>query len=267
MEHRARRDASGGSGSPGRVRRRSATRLRRAPLWAAVAVGVGLVATAVLAPLAFAARPSPSFVAPPTVAQEEPAEPLSVAFLGDSYAAGTGTDSATKGFARVSARMLGWAPADVFAVGGTGYATPAETNYMSRASGVIAVAPDIVVVNGTRNDMGSAPGTVGAAARSLYTTLKAGLPEAHLLVIGPIWTSDLVPPEILALNEALRQAATESGAVYFDALAPSSWLPGDPGQMSSDGVHPTEAGHQIIARAFADAVRSQQPDLAVYAGD
>jgi lysophospholipase L1-like esterase len=267
MEHRRRRSAAKGRESPDRRRRRSTTWLRQAPLWAAVAAGLGLVAMAVMAPLAFASRNSPSFVAPPTVAEEAPAEPLSVAFLGDSYAAGTGTDSATKGFARVAARNLGWAPVDVFAVGGTGYATAPETNYMSRASGVISVDPDIVVVNGTRNDAGVAPGAVAAAARSLYTTIKAGLPEADLLVIGPIWTSNAIPPNVMALNEALRQAATESGAVYYDALAPSSWLPGDPGQISPDGVHPTEAGHQIIARAFADAVRSQQPDLAVYAAD
>jgi lysophospholipase L1-like esterase len=244
---------------------RGGSRLRRPPGWATLLIVAGLVAVGVLARPALADRKSAAYTAPAAPSSEAAPQQLSVAFLGDSYVAGTGTDSASKSFARVASRTLGWAPVDVFAVGGTGYATPPETNYMSRVSGVISVHPDIVVVSGSRNDMGATT-AVAANARSVFTAIKAGLPDARLLVIGPMWTSDDIPQQIRDLNEVLRQAAQESGAVFFDALAPTSWLPGDPGEIAPDGVHPTELGHQIIARAFVDAVRSQQPDLVIVGG-
>jgi lysophospholipase L1-like esterase len=221
----------------------------------------GLVGILVLGGFAVARPAPPEYVPPPLPTGISAPEPLSVTFLGDSYVAGTGTDNASKSFARVAARMLGWDPVDVFALGGSGYAGPPESNYGSRVANVIAVHPDVVVVSGSRNDAGQ---TVAAreAANQVLGTIRAALPDAYLIVVGPIWTSSDVPNDIRQLNTAIRDAANANNAVFLDALDPQPWLSGAPGQIAEDGIHPTEVGHQVLAEAFANAVTSYAPDVA-----
>ncbi|HJA93936.1 MAG TPA: SGNH/GDSL hydrolase family protein [Candidatus Eisenbergiella merdipullorum] len=94
--------------------------------------------------------------------------------------------------------------------------------------------------------------------RTLLEQLRRDLPQAKLLVIEPFlipadpqketWHEDLAP-KIQAARRLARQYAD-----YFlpmDGLFQSQIVKGArPEELSEDGVHPTEAGHAVIAEAY-----------------
>ncbi len=65
------------------------------------------------------------------------------------------------------------------------------------------------------------------------------------------WREDLDPK-----IQAVRRLAREFGAVYIplDGLLAESITTREPQYYSADGVHPTDAGHAFIARAWLKAV-------------
>lgn len=94
--------------------------------------------------------------------------------------------------------------------------------------------------------------------RTLLGWLRRDLPETKLLVIEPflipadpqkeIWHEDL-DPKIQAARRLAREYAD-----YFlpmDGLFQSRIVQGaSPAELSEDGVHPTDAGHAVIAEAY-----------------
>lgn len=67
-------------------------------------------------------------------------------------------------------------------------------------------------------------------------------------------------------NLAIDEVAAATGAVVVDLHAAGlrARQQGDEtGIISSDGFHPSTAGHELIARSFAAALRGAYPDLAV----
>ena len=65
------------------------------------------------------------------------------------------------------------------------------------------------------------------------------------------WREDLDPK-----IQAARRLAREFGAIYIpvDGLLASLITKNDPQYYSADGVHPTDAGHAVIAKAWLKAV-------------
>jgi lysophospholipase L1-like esterase len=61
------------------------------------------------------------------------------------------------------------------------------------------------------------------------------------------------PECVEPLNDRVRAMAAAKGAVFVDVYA--AWG-NRPGLMGADGIHPTEAGYEVIARAFFDAMRA-----------
>lgn len=175
-----------------------------------------------------------------------------VAFLGDSYTQGAGTDNGSKAFVMVAARKLRWSGRQ-FAVGGSGYSGPPGRSYGERLQHVIDFRPDYVVVSGSRNDTRVGPGVVHAEAVTLFQRIREQLPAAQLIVVGPIWVDQSPPTEILRLNSEVRSAAEGADAVFIDALDPS-WMDGSAELIADDDIHPTERGHDRLAERFVDEV-------------
>lgn len=142
--------------------------------------------------------------------------------------------------------QYGWSPDGVFAQGGTGYTNPGqvadnETDYPDRVPEVVAYAPDVVLVQGSTND--GDPEDTARAATATLNALRAALPNAAIIVIGP--TQNPVASTTLAVDQALGQAAQQAGVAFTDAW---QWLdPADPSLWSEDNVHPSNAGHQALA--------------------
>ncbi|WP_433802230.1 SGNH/GDSL hydrolase family protein [Actinomycetospora sp. CA-084318] len=172
-----------------------------------------------------------------------------VAVIGDSFTTGTaqgGTGAAN--WVSLLAASRDWAVTST-AIGGTGYvaAPPGTAPYEpAQLDAALAAGPRLVVVEGSRNDASSPPDRVGAAATALYRDLRARAPQARLVVIGPIWSDGTQPAPVRAIRDAVRDAATAAGATWIDPVA-DGWFARPAGLIGADGIHPTDAGHRLMA--------------------
>jgi len=99
-----------------------------------------------------------------------------------------------------------------------------------------------------------------AGYRDLLTRTRAG-PDARIVLLEPFllhakpgqerWREDLDPK-----IEAVRGLAAETGAmlVPLDRLFAEACRHQPPAFWAADGVHPTPAGHALIARAWLEAM-------------
>ena len=257
-------------------------RLRPALLGAAVVAGVGLGAAALAgrsetgpggAPeraQETSSGPGTSAPAPGAVVSpsDPPASPETLApapllaFLGDSLTVGVGAP-VDRGYAWQTAELLGWPIAVVDGVSGSGFLAPGGGLPMpDRVDAVVAAGPDVVVVAGGTNDVFGAydPADVQAAASALLTDLRAGLPDATVVVLGPFPTSleEVAAPS--PTRDAVRAAAEAGGAEFVDAVEiVASVVTSDADwdrYVSADGLHPNEVGYGVLAGALAARLRA-----------
>lgn len=183
-----------------------------------------------------------------------------VALFGDSFIEGA---VAADYFATLASRIslgMGWTDLWALGSGGTGYLATNPTfsrpKYRDRVNHITANNPDIVIVAGGINDYMFNAADVGTEAGLLFDAIRTGCPDAELLVIGP-WA----PYEItawdtqqFAIRDSIKAAADARGLYFIDPAA-ERWITGT-GRVgaptgtgnadtftSSDGTHPTDAGH------------------------
>jgi lysophospholipase L1-like esterase len=239
-----------------------------APMWTWAAVPPGEPAEAPLAcsgagpPLAPTTEPSPSGGATAPAAQRSSSRVATrtapiAAFLGDSYSSGfNGAGYGTSGWPAIVGAALRLRPLNR-AVPGTGFVNPGWTAQPIRTqvAAVIRADPRIVFVAGGHNDRRYATADTQAAAIAVIERLHRGLPQATLVVIGPIWSGDSAPASLVRLRDALRREATAVGARVIDPIA-GRWLAGAAKRyIGNDGLHPTNAGHRHIAALVLRALR------------
>jgi lysophospholipase L1-like esterase len=188
-----------------------------------------------------------------------------VAFLGDSYTGGSNMN--ISGTASLYSTLLAAQfhfSVDNFGVGGTGFVAPGQTNqpFGVRVPDVVALQPDVVVVEGGHNDGTYPEAQVQAAARDVLSRLHAGLPKAKIIVIGPIWPSGDVPQIERNLDGDLRQLAASVGARFVDPIADGWFSEPYTKLIGSDGTHPTDAGHARIAHLLEPVFAATVPKVA-----
>lgn len=194
--------------------------------------------------------------------------------LGDSIPDGsaqnTGAGAGT--WFHRAARLLGSTDAWAQGRGGTGYITPgAYATFGDRAPvDVVGWAPDRLAVWGGYNDSGGSQSAIGAAATSLFSTIKTGLPTCQVLVLG-CWSPTPSPGAgITNTDTTLRTAAAGAGFPFVSPLsgavydAAGSLLATHGAFITSgnaasyvggDNVHPTDAGHVYLSRRIVAAWR------------
>lgn len=177
------------------------------------------------------------------------------AFLGDSYTAGVGASTPAFRWTSLVAQAEGWGEAN-FGEGGSGYITKGfeGTSYLGRVQDVIRARPDVVVVAGGQNDMTS-NGDIDAAVHATLELLRDGLPYARMYVVGPTWPQESPPPNLVAIETSVRNAAAEVDAQFIPAL---DWIAGRPDLMSLDNIHPNDAGYRLIADRVVAAVNASR---------
>jgi lysophospholipase L1-like esterase len=154
--------------------------------------------------------------------------------LGDSFTDGTGATAQPTNWVRRFAEAMGWADTWASGLGGTGYLNPGSggrVKFRDRvAADVIAYSPDVVIVAGGLNEVSG----IGAAtytasqlqteAAALFTQIKAGLPNALLVVVSPFWRNGVETYNaagagaLLAARDAIKTAAVAAGAIFLDVL-------------------------------------------------
>ncbi|MEU8839934.1 SGNH/GDSL hydrolase family protein [Streptomyces roseus] len=204
--------------------------------------------------------------------------------LSDGSAINTGGGAGT--WFHRAARLLGSNDCWDEARGGTGYVTAGAYATLANrvAADVIAWLPDRLFIWAGYNDNGTDQTALGIAAASLYATIRAGLPNTQVYVIG-CWSPSGSPAASLTNTDAtLRTAAAAAGYPFISPISGSiyngagtlvathgGWITGT-GRVGAttgtgnadiyigtDGVHPTDAGHVYLARRITAAVRELMP--------
>jgi lysophospholipase L1-like esterase len=235
-----------------RTRRRSVSSARKA--FARSMILAAALATVVGLGIAALHRPGPDSRDVSTPHQvvrltDEPATYPNAAFMGDSYTLGQGASvPALRWTSRVS-RKMGWTEHN-FGRGATGYLHASQwgPNYLGMLDEVAASNPDIVVVAGGQNDIqafttNSAP--VSTAISDTFNSVRARLPNARIIAIGPSYPST-VTPSVTEFDSVVQDAAHAVGAEYVSLIAPTSVL--QPYMLSPQFPgHPNDLGYAAIA--------------------
>lgn len=187
-------------------------------------------------------------------ASEAASQPSVVAFLGDSYTVGTGADAPERGYAPLTAQALGARPI-VAGQGGTGYVSngndPEKAPFTGRVSDVAGAT--LVVVEGSVNDRFATPAEIQDAAAAVFDDIKAATPEVRIVALGAPFTPDTEEPRVQVTKDSVAAAAAAAGVVFID---PAGWLDVADDSLWSDGVHPSQVGHEIIANRLAQQLET-----------
>jgi lysophospholipase L1-like esterase len=136
---------------------------------------------------------------------------------------------------------------------------------------VIALKPAVVVILAGTNDIAgnTGPSTLEMIEDNLASKTELAQANGIRVVLSSVlpvfdypWKPGLEPaPKIVALNAWIRNYATAHGAIYLDYYtAVADERGGMRSNLSTDGVHPNEAGYRVMAplaeQAIARALRS-----------
>jgi lysophospholipase L1-like esterase len=192
--------------------------------------------------------------APQVVARVAPG--ARAVFLGDSYTTGwKGAGIGSHGWPALLSAAQGWRAINL-AVAGTGFINPGWTNQPvgARVSEAIRQRPDVVFIAAGHNDSRWSAAATGQAADEAIDRLHHALPDAQLVIVGPIWPSGTAPSRCLQLRDHLRRTAASVGAIFVDPLAEGWFVGSNRRFIGADGIHPTDAGHRVMADRILGAL-------------
>ena len=251
------------------LKRRVKKQLKKRGLWGSKIVqfvGLGLLALATVAVLAFALRePQPvaaenaPATSPKPIATTAAAAAPKVAFMGDSYTAGTGSTSPANRWTTKTASALGWEELN-FGQGGSGFTGGGgpgtdgkeRLSYPDMIPAVAAAKPDMVVIATAGNDFNRGPSAFEPAAAAFFPALRAALPDAKIVVVSTFWRGPGAHKDLAALNDSLRSGAAAVNGTYLD-LGDAFQAAQGKGWLASDQIHPNDAGHAELAAEVAKA--------------
>jgi lysophospholipase L1-like esterase len=173
-------------------------------------------------------------------------------------------------------RMLGFQDIWDQGRGGTGYITPgSHVTFGSRLDiDGIQPQPDVMVIWGGYNDNAGDQTAIRSAADDVLGRVKTGLPYCRTLAVGCF--SNVASPTagITNTDNTIKTAAAAAGIPFVSPVTGDIFGPdgtkletGTPwihsgnvatfiGSAGGDTVHPTDAGHDYIARRMAAALRA-----------
>ncbi len=179
-----------------------------------------------------------------------------VAFYGDSYTLGTGASDPSKRWSTRICASRGWNEYNP-SVNGLGFVKnrlPSGPNLPDR---IIAKKPDIVFITMGLNDAYSYDqlGTgIDDAIVADFEKLHNALPDARFIVVEPFWYTSARPEALGTVIDWVKDAADGIGADYIPGA--STWIQGREGEMASDGLHPNDAGYDLMTARMDAALRT-----------
>ena len=207
-------------------------------------------------------------------------------FLGDSITEGAGASSPEICYVADMHRLYNLAAARNYGIGGTRIAPQKEVSaepvwdqdFLGRYAKMDDDA-DFVVVFGGTNDFGhglapfgqvgdTTPDTFCGACDTLYKGLKAKYPRAKLAVITPTPRSKAASPKgegnkpaghVLAdYVDAIKQIAATNGLPVLDLFHPHPVGKSEafPPEIFVDGLHPSDAGHAVLAKLIGEFLQT-----------
>lgn len=201
------------------------------------------------------------------VALSLPRVPTHVACIGDSITAGYGATSEAHGWPAQLGLLLG--PGVTVAAFGAPSATAgsygpdpytASQPYLDAGAWITAAGPDsvvdVAVLLGTNDSVSASFDAEAFAAdyEALVQHFESLTPSPRVIVVVPpstFWNTLIVDVEAPLLGVI----AAGPGRMLVEL--PSSFS-GAPWLLTSDGVHPNDGGHALIARVVWDAMKDAQ---------
>jgi acyl-CoA thioesterase I len=174
------------------------------------------------------------------------------AIVGASYTAGVGPDNPEQSWAVQLTRELHWNGV-IYGVSGAGFADSGlgATGSMSgllEAEDLPRLNPALVIVQAGFNDNGVPEAVEASRVRAVIDQIRAAAPNARIALLTTFSFTADGTPALRATDQTIVAAAREAdpGVIVMDPLA-GRWQY----KRSSDGLHPTAAGDQCIARRVA----------------
>ena len=229
-----------------------------------------------------------------TLSQTTKALGPKVAVLGDSFAEGVDTSHWYTGFGDRLGQYCAWRDVNMSGYGGTGYLADnpggiygALTFRDRLQKDIIDAAPDIVIVAGGLNDQGGyVEATFETEADLLFDAIMTGLPDCALIVLGPFWPDGEPVANDIKVRDSIREKSLPYARLFIDNLGgtipytgteadykDTGWMTGT-GYVTNeqhdgnadfytttDGTHPTQAGHDYLALRLAEAIALDAPEL------
>ena len=183
--------------------------------------------------------------------------------VGDSQSAGAARVPGNRTWTQTALRAAGY---DVHFVGagGTGYVASNSSGALNYPAALKQHrwilprgAPALIVLEGGGNDarIGASDAQILQGARETVSALKARYPSSYLLMVGPL-SGSATPGSArrVAVDTLLGTDAREQGISFASA---GQWLTTyHLSGLMADRVHLTQAGHDVLALAFADQLRA-----------
>lgn len=205
-------------------------------------------------------------------------------FLGDSITEGCCATTPEKGYVEVLKHIASLGEARNYGIGGTRIArqiVPSQEpkydlDFCSRVNQMEKDA-DVIVVFGGTNDHGHGdapmgteedrtPDTFIGACHYLWSEIKAYFPESEIVVLTPLHrTEENIPKGIggWLLKDyvsVIKSSATDYGyhvLDLFETSAIQAQIPENARKLTTDGLHPNDIGHRILAeeiKAFLESL-------------
>jgi lysophospholipase L1-like esterase len=217
------------------------------------------IITFVIAVLGLSALPSGLQTVTSASGDEVATGPL-VAFYGDSYTKGSGASSPAARWSTLVSEAEGWREYNA-GVPGLGFVRKRD-QVGDVAADVIAQHPDIVIVALGINDNFVWAGNedrIHDAILPEFEKLRAGLPDARIVVVEPWWFKLDRPASVGHIIDWVHEAAKRIDADYISGA--SHWLDEDPGWISADGLHPNDSGYEHLATRMLEELDALSPAL------
>lgn len=197
-----------------------------------------------------------------------------ICFLGDSITEGVGTSAPDKTYHQIIAKEYNLERAYNFGVGGTRIARQTNVSvypvwdlFFELRAETMPRDTDAIVVFGGTNDYGHGDAPFGeldsndvytfcGAVNSLITFLEKNFPNSEKVFVTPLHrVSENAPSQpdgkVLAdYVDAMRQICKKRGVALVDLFDIAPIDPKNPAHVP-DGLHPNNAGHEIIADVIA----------------
>lgn len=187
-----------------------------------------------------------------------------VAVIGDSYTGGSPQGgNGDRRWTSVVTAQLRERGMDVVtrvgAEGGAGYVQGGRRTgevFADKIAAAVRPNDNLLVFFGSRNDSRASAAQLARATCDTLRKAEIAAPAARLLVIGPSWVNANPPHYILQVRDILRDRTDELGGQFVDPIA-DGWFVDRPDLIGTDGVHPTDAGHEYMAQKIEPVIEQE----------
>jgi lysophospholipase L1-like esterase len=175
-----------------------------------------------------------------------------VMIAGDSFGEGTGASAGDPNMVQWLQWHMGWDDIWNTSSGGTGYfADGPRTSLSDRyVNDIIDLAPNTVIIPLGINDQtlwGSNLAGTQAAMQTVWDGIRTALPSAEIVVVGP-WPNNGgvgVTAALIAIDAWMQAQCATRGIQFISPIQDGVTF------VTSDGVHPDSAGHELLGAWLA----------------